>query len=438
MGGFTSRRFTEKEGMDDFEIEKRMGEVKRFIKRNGQRPTPVTANGSYCNSLAISRGLGVEGVRSITIDHALRPLAFWSKYTFGLKCPSPLTEPAKLITFLEWLGKELPYGGIFFITDDAYLEVISSARELLGKYFIFPFSPTEQILKVMDKKYQCEQAVKSGFPIPITYSIESEEELSITLGKIPFPAIIKCRKGVTGFHQEVGHAFIVNSKEEAIEKYQASKNYSLVIQEYIPGNADQLYTLGSYLDKDSNPLGIFVGRKLLQGGVEIGSCSIGESLTNEKLVDDGIKLLRDTKYHGVSQLECKKDPRDGKFKLIEINVRYWMWHGLATACGANLPYIQYQDSIGIKLNRRISSVSHKKWRESFLAILLSYRRVSKGHLTWGDFVKALSPTCVDGIFNFKDPKPGLVYLHPKIVPLIIAMLRKGFRWVTRGALLHGK
>ena len=42
-------------------------------------------------------------------------------------------------------------------------------------------------------------------------------------------------------------------------------------------------------------------------------------------------------FHGVSQVEFKRDPRDGRFKLMEINPRLWQWHGLAAACGVDLP-----------------------------------------------------------------------------------------------------
>jgi D-aspartate ligase len=398
--------------------------IRRFIKGNGQNPTPVIANGSYCNSLGISRGLGVKGVKSIVIDHSPRPLAFWSKYALGLRCPDPSTEPSRLILFLEALGKELPYKGIFFITDDTYLQVISSARQALEKYFILPFSQPEEILKVMDKKYQYERAVENGFPVPIAYFIESEGDVNNALEEIPFPAILKCRGGVSEFHRELGHAFEITSRDEGIHRYEACKNYSVVIQEYIPGNDDQLYTLGSYLDKDSNPLGIFVGRKLIQVRPKIGSCRIGESLTDEEVVGEGIRLLRTMKFHGVSQLECKKDPRDGKFKLVEINARYWMWHSLATACGVNLAYIQYQDATGAKPNKTISNANHKMWRESLPAALLSINRVFSGDLSPRDFVRALSPTCVDGIFSFRDPKPGFVYLYKFIHLLAKATLAK--------------
>ena len=45
-------------------------------------------------------------------------------------------------------------------------------------------------------------------------------------------------------------------------------------------------------------------------------------------------------------MEFKRDPRDGRFCLMEVNARHWKWHGLAARCGVNLSYVAYRDAIG--------------------------------------------------------------------------------------------
>ena len=57
-------------------------------------------------------------------------------------------------------------------------------------------------------------------------------------------------------------------------------------------------------------------------------------------------------FHGISQVEFKRDPRDGRYKLMEINPRLWQWHGLAAACGVDLPRIAYCDLLGAAAARR--------------------------------------------------------------------------------------
>ena len=43
----------------------------------------------------------------------------------------------------------------------------------------------------------------------------------------------------------------------------------------------------------------------------------------------------------------KRDTRDGKYRLMEVDARRWMWHSLGTACGVNLSLAAYyRDAIG--------------------------------------------------------------------------------------------
>ena len=52
-------------------------------------------------------------------------------------------------------------------------------------------------------------------------------------------------------------------------------------------------------------------------------------------------------FHGIAQVEWKRDPRDGALKLIEVNPRLWQWRGLTGECGAGVIEIAYWDLIGV-------------------------------------------------------------------------------------------
>ena len=63
-------------------------------------------------------------------------------------------------------------------------------------------------------------------------------------------------------------------------------------------------------------------------------------------VDAALRLLRAFDFHGVSQVEFKRDPRDGRYKLMEVNPRLWLWHGLAASLGVDFARIAYLDLLG--------------------------------------------------------------------------------------------
>ena len=119
-----------------------------------------------------------------------------------------------------------------------------------------------------------------------------------------------------------------------------------MLQERVPGGDDELFTVGSYLDADSQALAVFTGHKIRQHPAGAGSCRLGVSKWDAELADAGLRLLVRLRYHGVSQVEFKRDARDGRYCLMEVNARHWMWHSLSSASGVNLSLVAYRDAIG--------------------------------------------------------------------------------------------
>src|SRR5205814_1680031 len=144
-------------------------------------------------------------------------------------------------------------------------------------------------------------------------------------------------------------AFRCQSAAEVEDAYGRAEAFEPMVQELVPGGDDHLYSVGSYVARDGRALGVFCGRKLRQTPPVVGTCRVGEALWVEEIVDAALRLLRAFAFHGLSQVEFKRDPRDGRFKLMEINPRLWQWHGLAAACGVDLPRIAYADLVGERL-----------------------------------------------------------------------------------------
>src|SRR5207244_1593226 len=80
--------------------------------------------------------------------------------------------------------------------------------------------------------------------------------------------------------------------------YAHAEPFGAMIQELVPGEDDQLYSLGSYLREDGEPLGLFSGRKLVQPPPGIGTCRIGEAVWVQEVVDAKLRLLRGLGFQG--------------------------------------------------------------------------------------------------------------------------------------------
>ena len=111
----------------------------------------------------------------------------------------------------------------------------------------------------------------------------------------------------------------------------AGRPYDPQISEVIPGGDDALWTLGSYRDADGTTPGhasraASCGSGRRASGPPAPRRRSGTRTSRAR----GHELLDALEWHGISQVEVKRDPRDGRDYLIEVNPRSWLWISLAT------------------------------------------------------------------------------------------------------------
>jgi predicted ATP-grasp superfamily ATP-dependent carboligase len=180
----------------------------------------------------------------------------------------------------------------------------------------------------------------------------------------------------------------------------------LMMQEVVPGDDTDFYTFGAYQDASSRALGVFVSRKVRQHPRNFGESRIAESCWVDEVADDALRLLHELSFHGVSGTEFKRDPRDGRLKLMEVNARHWLHHCLATAAGVNLSLIAYGDALGrpIEGGKQIDGV---RWLDFPRETRDSLLELARGELSVATFVSGLRTVRVDAVFSLDDPLPAL-------------------------------
>lgn len=338
----------------------------------------------WVNGLAAIRSLGRAGISVVAVDHRASPLGFRSRYaTQRASVPDPAEDEGGFIAKIAGLGP-----GVVFPTHDPPLNALARNRDRL-EGFLFPFPEWDVLEKIQDKRHQLETAEAAGVHVPETLYPTSASEAS----KLRLPVLVKPRHP-DGFKRRFGkQAFRCETKAELERAYADAEPSGPMVQELIPGGDDELYSLGSYLREDGEPLGLFSGRKLLQTPPGIGTCRMGEAVWVQEVVDSGLSLLRALGFHGISQVEFKRDPRDGRYKLMEVNPRLWQWHGLASACGVDLPVIAYRDLTGEQVEP-VSMDGHRRWA---IALMPGERPVFP------------RPPYTEAVFARDDLKPGLVH-----------------------------
>jgi predicted ATP-grasp superfamily ATP-dependent carboligase len=108
-----------------------------------------------------------------------------------------------------------------------------------------------------------------------------------------------------------------------------------VIQDYIPGAGFGFYGLFNRGELRA----MFMHRRIRELPVTGGASTAAAAYYDERLRDLGVTLMTALKWHGVAMVEMKRDQRDGEYKLMEINPKFWGSLDLSIAAGVNFPYL---------------------------------------------------------------------------------------------------
>ena len=364
----------------------------RSYLAGAERPPALVVDVGWVNGVAAVRSLGRPGIPVLALDHRPSALGFRSRYALPLVCPDPGVEDEAFVSFVAELGGLFDFRAPVFPTHDEPLSALARGRGRLGDRFAYPFPRSEALAAIATKRGQLERAAAAGVATPRTAYPASSEAAREAADELGYPVVLKPSRS-EGFKRRFGRqAFRCATGAEVERAYGRAEEFEPMVQELVPGGDETLYTLGSYLASDGEPLGLFCGRKLRQTPPGIGTCRVGEAVWVDDVVEAGLRLLRALEFHGVSQVEFKRDPRDGTYKLMEVNARLWQWHGLASACGVDVPLIAYRDLVGERPDASRMNGRRRRWAITLLS---------------GERPIFPRPPYVDAVFARDDLRPGL-------------------------------
>lgn len=370
-----------------------------------RRGVIILGNGS-ATCLGILTSLRLVNIPVFVVSTNLKGLCIYSKYAPFKIFPDPTNNPDKYVELLTYLAKNNKKD-ILIPTSDTAVEIISKNKEFLEKYFSVPVPEWSVVEKCLIKEKTYEIAKDIKIPIPKTLKVENMGQIKRISKEVDYPCIIKpsFHKMKQFFEKKV---IEVNCEERLTQicKYLVQHQCYPLVQEIIPGPPSNLYTLGSVLDCESDPVGVFSGRKIRQIPYNYGVCTLGESLWIPEIVKLGLRLLKKIGYMGISQVEFKLDPRDKQYKLMEINPRPWLWISLSTYCGINLPYILYKM---INLNK-CSPIIFKdgiKWHFLFSDFILLIQQIIKKEplFHFSDYFRSFFGSRIFATFSLNDISP---------------------------------
>jgi predicted ATP-grasp superfamily ATP-dependent carboligase len=368
---------------------------------NAPRPAAIVLECSYVNGLSAIRSLAAMEVPVIALDHRRQALGLRSRLAAPVVCPHPHEQPEEFGAMLAEICEALPHGAVAFPTHDEYLVAVNRSAPTSLR---LPFGPRELIEPIQAKRFQYDAAARAGVLLPATFHPADEDAAVRAAEVLRYPAVMKPSEGA-GFKRRHGIPLVVaETPEELLAAYRLGAEFAPMLQEQIPGGDDCLWTVGSYVDAGGAMPGIFCGRKLLQAPAGVGTCRVGVAEWDEEAVDGARRFLHALGYHGISQVEYKRDPRDGTLRLMEVNARLWQWHSLAAACGVDLVQMAYRDAIGEPVTARTSrAAGRRRW----VALVRHVRESRREHLGLRRTLAPLRPPFSEPVLSLRDPMPGI-------------------------------
>jgi predicted ATP-grasp superfamily ATP-dependent carboligase len=370
------------------------------LSDSSEKPPALVFECSYVNGLSAIRSLARIGAPVVALDHRRDGLGMRSRLALGVVGPPPGERERfaeHLLQVCDALGRE----AVAFPTHDDYLVAVNGAAPAGLR---LPFGPRELIDRVQAKRFQYEAAERAGVVLPQTFHPASVEQAQEAAGGIGYPAVMKPSLG-SGFKARYGKPLIEATDPAAlVAAYRLGEPFEPMFQELIPGGDDCLWTVGSYLDGAGRALGVFCGRKLLQAPAGVGTCRVGEAVWDSDAVSGALRLLRELGFHGISQVEYKRDQRDGSLRLMEVNARLWQWHSLASDCGVDLVAIAYRDALGLPVPE---ATSERAGRRRWVALVRHLRESRRDRLGLRDTVGPLRPPFSEPVLSLRDPMPGV-------------------------------
>jgi predicted ATP-grasp superfamily ATP-dependent carboligase len=368
---------------------------------------PVIVFGSGITGLGISRNLGKEGINVYCISDRFDAASFSRYCRKTIILPNFRERKGLVKAFLTSFSKKVSPRGVVFATDDLVTLLLSELKSEIKDDFYFLVPEIETAEKVVNKRKFHESLENSSIPHPKTVIPANRESIRSSTEELRFPILVKPSISPI-FVKEFGiKSFVARSQEELLEyqKIVLKHNIDVIFQEIIPGPDSNLYGIPGTFGRGGKALALFAYRRIRGWPITFGNNSIIESVALEKLsfLKEAIKrYMEANKYYGVAEAEFKLDPRDGLFKILEMNARSWWQNSFPTKCGLNIILKAYLDAIGEDVAYSEDYVEGLKWINLPNDLLSS---VFEKKLFTREWFKSVRNVRAFSFFDLYDPWP---------------------------------
>ena len=374
--------------------------------KTASRPEGAVVLGGALGSLGIARSLGRQGIPVCLLANDHRP-AKYSRYVRHAPDWPVLATPSLEAEYLMWLaGRHGFEQWALFPGGDLEAEMIARNHAQLARRFRLTTPPWDVLRWAYDKRLIYWRAASLGIAQPRSWNPRSLKEAAEIPG--PFPMVLKpaVKSSVSALRK--AKVWRVDSRAELLARYAEADaemdGGEVLVQEYIlaSGKAQCSY---AGLWANGRALVSMTAQCLRQYPTEFGCASYVRTIEEPEVEEIAGRYLAAIGYTGLVEVEFKRDPRDGRYKLLDVNPRTWAWHSLGRRAGIDFPFLQWCElsGRGVDYQRARPGVA---WVHMARDLAGSLQEMLRGRLTPAEYFRSLAGPLEFAAFATDDPIPG--------------------------------
>jgi len=369
--------------------------------------------------LGVARSLGRRGIPVCVIDDQ-HSISQFSRYVTRVFRVKDLRDENRTVDSVMEIGERFGLKGwVLFPTRDETVAAFSRHRDRLAEFFRVTTGSFESVRWAWDKKNTYDLAAELGIPVPRTFNPRMERDLKELYAYLPLALKPSVKENF--FYATGAKAWRAETPDQLNEVFrkaiQQIRPEEILIQEIIPGNGQRQYSYCAFF-RDGVGHSTLVAKRLRQHPREFGrAATYVETIEHPEIEELSERFLRAINYYGLVEVEFKQDPRDGRFKLLDVNARTWGFHSISGPAGVDFPYLLYADQLGIQVERNRGRAGIG-WLRLVTDLPTAASDLLDGELDLRSYWRSLRRTRSESVFCLKDPMPSVAELL--MLPYLVA------------------
>jgi len=369
--------------------------------------------------LGIARSLGRRGIPVFSIDDQYSISSF-SRYVRQAVRVQDLRDERKTVEAVLDIGRRFNLANwVLFPTRDETVAAFSRYRAELAASFRVTTPDWNTVQWAHNKKNTYELATRLSIPCPETFNPKTQDDLRPLYARLPLA--IKPAVKENFFYATGSKAWRAESASDLRRLFGAARRHlppeEILIQEIIPGDGRQQFSYCAFF-RDGVSHSSLVAQRLRQHPYEFGRAATYVETTSLPEIEElSERFLKAINYYGLVEVEYKLDPRDGQYKLLDVNARTWGFHGIGFPAGVDFPYLLFLDQMGEEA-AHCRGKAGVGWMRLMTDVPTALIQLLSRRIEARSYLRSLKQVRTESVFCKEDPFPFIAELA--LLPYLIA------------------